>query len=105
MRSATAAQQLVAGAVAEAVVDDLEAVEVEEQHRDRATRRPRPRRSSASFRLLMYSSRLGSPVSGSRNSWFSLVRQATMCATLAASTNPPWMPAQTQGCATAAGSS
>ena len=45
----------------------------------------------------MNSSRLGSPVTGSRNSWFSLVRQATMCTTLAASTKPPWMPAQTQG--------
>ena len=36
-RSATCDQQLVAGAVAEAVVDLLEAVEVEEQHRDRAS--------------------------------------------------------------------
>ena len=31
-------QQLIAGAVTEAVVDHLEAVQVEEQHRDRATR-------------------------------------------------------------------
>jgi hypothetical protein len=45
----------------------------------------------------MNSRRLGSPVTGSRSSWFSLVRQATMCTTLAASTKPPWIPAQTQG--------
>ena len=34
MRSATVTEQRVAGRVAERVVDDLEAVEVDEQHRD-----------------------------------------------------------------------
>ena len=38
-RGATAAQQLVAGRVADAVVDELELVEVEEEDRDRAVRR------------------------------------------------------------------
>ena len=58
-------QQLVAGAVAEAVVDDLEVVEVEEEHDDlgaaaRSRRwRAWPNRSSSSIRL-------GSPV---RASW------------------------------------
>ena len=64
---------------------------------------PRPSRSSASFRLLRYSRRLGRPVSGSRSNWFSFVRQATTCATLAASTNPPWMHAHSHGFLSACG--
>ncbi len=47
--------------------------------------------------MLRYSTRLGRPVSGSRSSWFSFVRQATMWATLAASTNPPWITAHSHG--------
>ena len=42
-RSGDPAQQLVAGGVAEGVVDELEVVEVEVQQRDRARRAPRAR--------------------------------------------------------------
>ncbi len=65
----------VAGGVAEAVVDHLEAVEVEEEHRDAACRCA-PGAASALLQAVMSSTRLGRPVSGSRSSCCSFVRQS-----------------------------
>ena len=96
-------EQLVAGRVAEAVVDDLEAVEVEEQHGDVAAAAALQALERAGSGGRGTAARFGRPVSGSRSSWVSFVRQATMCAALAASTKPPWMTAQFHGCATASG--
>ena len=63
-RGAAAAQQLVAHVVAEAVVDQLEVVEIEEQDRGTATAGG-PRRASACSRRSTNRTRLGRPVSGS----------------------------------------
>ncbi len=54
-------EQLVAGVVAEAVVDDLEAVEVEEEHRHHAP--PSPRRARAASSRSTASARFGRSVS------------------------------------------
>ena len=59
-------QEGVAGAVAHAVVDQLEAVEVEEHHREAALRRRRLTRSIARARCSWKRERLGRPV---RLSW------------------------------------
>ena len=71
-------QQLVARGVAEAVVDELEAIDVEEQDGERrVTGLLVPRASSRSNRS-MKSTRFGSPVNGS-------ARRAVTCARIRAS--------------------
>ena len=59
----------VAGGVAEAVVDQLEVVDVEEQHADPSARCAR-RRASASSSRSASRRRLGSPVTGSWRAWW-----------------------------------
>ena len=68
-RSADLEQQLVAGGVAEAVVDRLEVVEVEEQHARPRRRRVRRAASACSTRS-RNSARLARPVSGSWKAWW-----------------------------------
>ena len=72
MRRPTSTQHLVAAAVAEAVVDRLEVVEVDEQDADRRAASCSPRRASACSTRSNSSARLGSPVSESWNArWLS----------------------------------
>ena len=67
MRSADRDEEVVAGRVAEAVVDGLEVVEVEEQRRQRA--RVRVRAARAASACSTKRRRLASPVSGSWKAW------------------------------------
>ena len=62
-------QQKVTGAVPEAVVDRLEVIEVEEQHRQRAAASEAPA-ASAWRRRFSNSARLARPVSESWNAWW-----------------------------------
>ena len=100
-RSATASEQLVAGRVAEAVVDDLEAVEVDEQHGDAAAAAARMRSSALA----------GGPEQQAVRQAGQRVAQELLLVrapgldvrALAASTKPPWIIAHLNGCAIASG--
>ncbi len=63
-------QQLVADQVADAVVDQLEAVQVQEQHRERGGPSSRRARAIASARRSSSCARLGRPVSVSCSAWW-----------------------------------
>ena len=89
------AQDAVAGRVAEALVDDLEPVDVEQQDRDRlaAPRRPAAAASASTTRWMSVS-RVGRPVTGSRGesacSWsraFSRAIEASWANFVSASTS------------------
>ena len=71
-------EQLVAGEVAEAVVDDLEAIDVEEEHRERPALGVGAARAISRSSRSMNSTRLGRPVSGS-------ARRAVTCVRMRAS--------------------
>ena len=75
------AQELVAGGVAEAVVDVLERVEVDEQDRRAGLRRGAARASACSRRSIS-SRRLGSPVSESWKAWW--IASSTVFASVSA---------------------